>query len=337
MNRGQKARIYRPTPRNISYLANRLRAGELVAVPSETVYGLAGNAFDPAACRAIFRAKGRPRQDPLIVHIYSVEQLHEIAVANPAAMRLAAKFWPGPLTLVLPKTAAISKLITAGRESVAVRMPRHPVFRRLLREAGIPLAAPSANPFGYVSPTTAEHVADNLGGRIRHILDGGPSEIGLESTIVDLRDPMAPALLRPGAITSSRLQRVVGTSVMRSESRNYRKEKPASTKNRRGQIAPGLLARHYSPRTPVRLHREMPTVDNTNEGFIYMRKPSNDLCGPNVFWFDARGKLRGIAKHLFAVLRTVDRAGFSQMHVEQIRGGELADAINDRLRRAAAS
>src|SRR5271170_50336 len=172
------ARIYGGTRRNLGILAARLRRGGIVAVPTETVYGLAGDATRRSACLKIFSAKGRPSNDPLIVHIASLRDLGRVAHPNPAALRLAARFWPGPLTIVLPKTGAVPDEATAGLPSVAVRMPSHPLFRRLIRMAGVPLAAPSANPFGFVSPTTAEHVLKGLGSKVRYILDGGPSRIG---------------------------------------------------------------------------------------------------------------------------------------------------------------
>ena len=326
-----KARVYRGTPRNIAKLASRLRAGELVAVPTETVYGLAANALDTTACARIFRAKGRPADDPLIVHVHNLAELPAICVPNQAALRLAKAFWPGPLTLVLPKTRAIPDIVTAGRNSVAVRMPAHPLFRRLLRAAGLPLAAPSANPFGYVSPTSAEHVQDGLGGRIQHILDGGPARIGLESTIVDLRFPERPAILRPGFISVAQIERVLG----RKLSRPVR----LTAKSRSAQIAPGMLARHYSPRTPVKLHDRLrvpaPAADRAREAFLLMRKPRH-TAAPNVFWLDARGQLRGVARRLFGLLRKLDAMDFKLIHVERARGGPLAEAINDRLRRAAA-
>src|SRR5688572_850583 len=182
----REARIFTGTERNLVFLARQLQRGELVAVPTETVYGLAGNALDPRACRKIFRTKGRPAEDPLIVHIHSLTQLELICHPNPAALQLANAFWPGPLTLVLPKKASVPDLVTAGRGSVAVRMPSHRLFRRLLKLADLPLAVPSANPFGYLSPTRAEHVQAGLGSKIQYILDGGPTRIGVESTIVDL-------------------------------------------------------------------------------------------------------------------------------------------------------
>jgi L-threonylcarbamoyladenylate synthase len=324
------ARIYRGTPANLARLARALQAGELVAVPTETVYGLAANALDARASRKIFTAKGRPVHDPLIVHIHSLAQLAAVAVPNAAALTLARKFWPGPLTLVLPKQPVVPDIVSAGLPSVAVRMPSHPLFRRLLKLAGVPLAAPSANPFGYVSPTSAPHVAAGLGRKIRHILDGGPCTIGLESTIVDLRDPRSPRLLRPGAITRTALERALGVKVRDPR----RTAAPAQA-----QIAPGLLARHYSPRTPVTLHRKISRAaivrGTAREAWVFLAQPKG-LTGKNIFWFDARGRLPGVARRLFHVLRLLDDKKFARLHVELAPGDGLAAAINDRLSRAAA-
>ena len=324
------ARIYRGTPRNLARLARRLRAGELVAVPTETVYGLAADAFNARACRRIFTAKRRPASDPLIVHLASWRDLALVAVPNAAARRLADRFWPGPLTLVLPKTPAVPAVVSAGRPSVAVRMPAHPLFRRLLRLTGRPLAAPSANPFGYVSPTTAEHVRQGLGRRIDAILDGGPSRIGLESTIVDLRDPDHPRLLRPGAITRRELERALKVPVARPP----RHLAPSGG----AQLAPGLLARHYSPRTPVILHARLSARaavrGPATEAWLFLARPGS-LKGRNIFHRDRSGNLRAAARRLFATLRRIDELGFGRIHVELAPGEGLAEAINDRLRRAA--
>jgi L-threonylcarbamoyladenylate synthase len=322
-----RAKTYRGTARNLAYLARRLRAGELVAVPTETVYGLAANALDAKACRRIFVAKRRPATDPLIVHLQSASLLPQVCQPNEAAQKLADRFWPGPLTLILPKTSAIPAVVTAGRESVAVRVPAHPLFRRLLKLAGVPLAAPSANPFGYVSPTSAEHVRQGLGNRIQHILDGGQTQIGLESTIVDIRDERRPRLLRPGAITQSDLERTLGcrvTIVKRS----------ATPKISKAQEAPGMLARHYSPRTPLTLHRRIVKSASKNDAWVYFQRPINN-AGRNVFWLDPSGNLHGAARRLFSTLRKLDAAGFRRIHIELAPGHGLADAINDRLRRAA--
>jgi L-threonylcarbamoyladenylate synthase len=323
------ARLYRGTPRNLAFLARRLRAGELVAVPTETVYGLAANALDPRACEKIFRAKGRPANDPLIVHIHAFAQLDALAEANSAARHLAKKFWPGPLTLVLPKKPLVPAIVTAGLPSVAIRMPRHPLMRRLLRLCGQPLAAPSANPFGYVSPTTAGHVRAGLGRKIRFILDGGPTAIGLESTIVDVRDPRRPRLLRPGAISREQIEAALGQKL------------PAAGQRTRPSAplpAPGLLARHYSPCTPLVLHKKisagLAAKSHAAAAWLFFAQPRG-LAGPNIFCLDARGDTRRAARKLFGLLRILDGRGFKKIHAELAPGRGLAEAINDRLRRAA--
>jgi len=327
------ARIYRGTSANLALLARHLRAGRLVAVPTETVYGLAGDATSRAACERIFAAKGRPASDPLIVHIASLRDLARVAAPNGAALKLARAFWPGPLTLILPKTDAVPDAATAGLPSVAVRMPSHPLFRRLIRLAGVPLAAPSANPFGYVSPTTADHVRKHLGSRIRHILDGGPSSIGLESTIIDLRNPRRPVLLRPGAVTRGAVARVLGIPVSRAL-------KPST---HGAQVSPGQMARHYSPRTPVVLHDGLTarTVasGSPEDAWLFISKPRGKVVsrfpGRNVFWLDAKGDLRRASRRLFAALRELDEGGFRLIHAERPRGRGLAEALADRLSRAA--
>lgn len=327
------ARIHRGTPANLALLAAHLRAGRLVAVPTETVYGLAGDATSRAACERIFAAKGRPASDPLIVHIASLRELSRVAVPNTAALKLARAFWPGPLTIVLPKTDAVPDAATAGLPSVAVRMPSHPLFRRLIRLAGVPLAAPSANPFGYVSPTTAEHVRKNLGSRILHILDGGPASIGLESTIIDLRNPRRPVLLRPGAISRGELARVLGLPVSRG----------AGKSGKGAQVAPGQMARHYSPRTPVVLHARLTaravSSGSPEDAWLFISKPEGKVPsrfpGRNVFWLDAKGDLGRASRRLFAALRELDEGGFRRIHAEAPKGAGLAEALADRLRRAA--
>lgn len=329
MKGGPSAKIYRGTARNLAFLAKRLAAGEIVAVPTETVYGLAGNALDVSACEAIFRAKGRPKNDPLIVHIANWAMLDTIAESNDAARTLARAFWPGPLTMVLPKRSTVPAIVSAGLPSVAVRMPRHPLFRKLIRLSGLPLAAPSANPFGYVSPTSAEHVFANLGKRISHILDGGSAHIGVESTIVDLRDPASPQLLRPGAITKAQLEAALRRRVLVPRTK---------VRANRAEVAPGRLARHYSPKTHAELHsrfsRAKVLASPVDEAWIFSQKPSN-LRRRNVFWLDEQGSAATAARNLFAVLRRVDGAGFRRIHLERVKGSGLADAINDRLTRAA--
>jgi len=355
------AKIFRGTPRNLARLARALIEGEVVAVPTETVYGLAGDALNESAVEKIFRAKGRPANDPLIVHLHSLKQLDQLAETNPAVEKIARAFWPGPLTIVLPKKPTVPDLVTSGRPSVAIRMPRHPLFRKLLRACGRPLAAPSANPFGYISPTSAAHVADSLGKKIRYILDGGDCAIGLESTILDLRDPKHPAILRPGAIERRAIERVLRIKV-----------KPAhgeTVKSTKAAVAPGLLARHYSPRTPIKLYDQLPDhADIGRDGspgrpstlpalhiadaserrpyhrsvdaFLYFRRPAEFAKGrapKNIFWLSEKGELATSAKNLFAKLRALDQGKWTLIHAERAPGDNaLALAINDRLTRAAA-
>jgi L-threonylcarbamoyladenylate synthase len=325
------AQICRGTPENLRRFARILRRGGLVAVPTETVYGLAANALDAKACHNIFRAKRRPANDPLIVHVADLRMLAQVAEPNEAVAKLARAFWPGPLTLVLPRKPAIPDVVTAGLPSVAVRMPAHPLFRRLLRLCRLPLAAPSANPFGYVSPTTAAHVQDGLGSAIAHILDGGPCLHGLESTIVDIRDPGRPVLLRPGVITADQISRTLGVPV-RIRSQRRSPGLPA--------LAPGLLARHYSPRRPVRTHRRISAAmvarAGSDEAWICFRRPDWAGDAKNVFWLSARGDVEEAGRQLFALLRRLDRDSWTRLHAELAPEGGPGLAINDRLRRAAA-
>jgi L-threonylcarbamoyladenylate synthase len=330
------AQIHRGTLANLRRLARVLRRGGLVAVPTETVYGLAANALDAQACRRIFRAKRRPANDPLIVHVADLRMLEQVAEPNDAVARLARAFWPGPLTLILARKAVVPAVVTAGLPSVAVRMPAHPLLRRLLRICGLPLAAPSANPFGYVSPTTAAHVQEGLGRTIAHILDGGPCRHGLESTIVDIRDPLRPVLLRPGVITAAQLGRVLGVPV-----RTVTKRHAARSAGQQSALAPGLLARHYSPRRPLITHRRitaaMVTRTGTDEAWLCFRKPRWAGGAKNIFWLSAAGDLRQAGRRLFALVRRLDRGGWKRLHAELAPSAGPGTAINDRLRRAAAA
>lgn len=325
-----RARIYSGTEVNLGRLSSALARGELVAVPTETVYGLAANAMDPEACARIFKAKGRPTADPLIVHVHDWKQVETLATPNEAARKLAEAFWPGALTLVLPKKPCVHDIVTSGLPSVAIRMPAHRLFRRLLRVSGLPLAAPSANPFGYISPTCADHVLASLGKRIGHILDGGPCRIGVESTIIDLREPAKPRLLRPGLITREQIEAVLGVPVALGAGKKSQNK---------AQVAPGLLKRHYSPNTRLVLHDKISEESwkkgAKNEAWLLLAKPRGKNLS-RVHWFDAQGRLAKVAQHLFAKLRELDEAGYTCIHTELAPGGGVADAINDRLRRAAA-
>jgi L-threonylcarbamoyladenylate synthase len=321
-----QARVQSPTPANLRRLAAVLRAGELVAMPTETVYGLAANALDANACRAIFRAKRRPANDPLIVHVLDLAHAEQLAEFNPIARKLARRFWPGPLTLVLPKQGCIPGIVTSGGPTVALRAPAHPLARRLLTLSKIPLAAPSANLFGYISPTTAKHVQAGLGDRIPHILDGGASQVGVESTVLDVTNPTKPRILRPGTVTAAQLEKFLGVKVAG----------PKRKVSRGRQLAPGMLERHYSPRTPLIMTRPTESVP-ANTAVILLRQPPGK-SGRNVFWFSRSGAVAEIARNLYAVLRQADAGNFSRIMVEPLPAdaGGLAAAIRDRLKRAAA-
>jgi L-threonylcarbamoyladenylate synthase len=323
-----KAKIYKPTRRNLTHLANELKRGQLVAIPTETVYGLAADALNPAACAKIFKAKRRPANDPLIVHVLNVEEAEKIADLNPIARTLAKQFWPGALTLVLPKKNCVPKIVTSGGDTVAVRCPAHPVALSLLRIAKIPLAAPSANPFGYISPTEASHVIDGLGDRIEHVIDGGPCEIGVESTILDLSNPSAPKVLRPGLITAEQLQPFVDSKI-----KTPKKQRAQSNAR---QLAPGMLSRHYSPLTSLSFLSASTNRNQPDIGVIHVRKPTRVSVGDH--WLSKRGSLREIARNLYSVLRAADAVGYKRIYVERLpaNSGQLAVAINDRLRRATA-
>lgn len=317
---------YSPSDENIRFLGKKILEGDLVAVPTETVYGLAANAFDAEACARIFEVKNRPSFDPLIVHLAKESDLSAICVPNALASVLAEKFWPGPLTLVLPKTPRIPDIVTSGLPSVAVRVPAHPAFQSLLRECGVPLAAPSANPFGYVSPTRPEHVEENLGERISHILDGGPCPVGIESTIVDLRDPEHPGIVRPGSIPAEIIENEL----------DHRLEERTSPSE--SGVMPGQIDRHYSPRAPLRLFPFGGLPENRparGTARIHFSKPNKFLSQEeNVFWLSESGSPTEAAARLFDLLHRLDRLAFREIEMELAPPEGLGHAINDRLRRA---
>jgi len=299
-----------------------LREGEPVAIPTETVYGLAANAFDEAAVLKIFLAKERPAFDPLIVHIGRKEAVHAIArELPPGAEALMDSFWPGPLTLVLPKREVIPDIVTSGLDTVGVRMPAHPLTRELLHLLDFPLAAPSANPFGYVSPTTAQHVADQLGGKIPYIVDGGPCAVGVESTIIGWEHGRW-VLYRAGGIPLEAIEEVIGTVEPA-----VKQVLPA---------APGMLASHYAPRKPVYVgdvHLLLQAHAGRRVAVIGFRT-SYPAYRSEVL--SSKGDPAEAARHLFAVLRELDTSDADVILAEVFPDEGLGRAINDRLRRAAA-
>ncbi len=306
---------------DIAAAARLLQRGELVAFPTETVYGLGGDATDGRAVAAIFAAKGRPRFNPLISHLADADAAAEFAAFDERARAVAARFWPGPLTLVLPRRADchIALLAGAGLDTVALRVPAHRHAHALLTAVGRPIAAPSANRSGRVSPTTAAHVRAELGERIVAIVDGGPCRIGLESTVLDL-SARRPVLLRPGGLPSETLEATIGPI--------DRPEIPAADAPR----SPGMLASHYAPSLPLRL--EATTALPGEAVLAFCANPPSGFA--EIAWLSRSGDLAEAAANLFAALRALDRPEFSAIAVMPIPEHGLGAAINDRLRRAAA-
>jgi L-threonylcarbamoyladenylate synthase len=313
--------IVKASDEAIRAAAEHLRAGRLVAFPTETVYGLGADATNGKAVAAIFAAKGRPRFNPLIVHVADVGQAGEHAELTVLARRLTDAFWPGPLTLVLERRegSPLSDLVTGGLTTLAVRAPDHPVARALLQAVDRPLAAPSANRSGHISPTQAAHVLADLGDKVAMILDGGPTAHGLESTVVDARGEV-PVLLRPGAVTVGTIEAVLGQPLVRAK---IDAERPN---------APGQLASHYAPDARLRLDA---TDVRDGEALLAFGADVPPARGP-VINLSSAGDLTEAAANLFAALRALDASGAVAIAVMPIPDVGLGEAINDRLRRAAA-
>jgi L-threonylcarbamoyladenylate synthase len=312
-------RLMAPGPEGIAQAAAILRAGGLVALPTETVYGLGGLAADPRAVAAIYRAKGRPSFNPLIAHVADVAAARREGVFDVRAEKLAEAFWPGPLTLVLPLAhgAAVCDLARAGLDSVALRVPANALARAVIAAAGDPVAAPSANLSGHVSPSTPAHVLADLDGRIDAVLDGGACPVGVESTILALLDEK-PRLLRPGGVSRAEIEQVLGESLVEQEGGEV--------------VAPGMLPSHYAPRASLRLDAE-----NLEEGEAGLDFGGRFAAAPErALDLSPRGDLVEAAANLFAMLRALDAAGAKRIAVAPIPETDLGEAINDRLRRAAA-
>lgn len=302
-----------------------LRNGELVAFPTETVYGLGADALWEEAVEKIFRAKGRPPDNPLIVHVAERNQIGEVAAHLPGpAEALLDRFAPGPLTLILPKAAGVPSVVTAGLDTVGVRLPAHPVAQAFLRACGTPVAAPSANRSGRPSPTTWQAVAEDLDGRIACILKGGRTEAGVESTVLDCTSS-PPTVLRPGAISVEALREEVGT---------VRVAAGADDDEREGPRSPGTRHRHYAPRAQVRLVDDPAgAVPTSSAGYIGLDAPSS----PDAFRaVHVAADLEAYAHRLFAFFRACDRAGCDTIYAQTVPNEELGRALNDRLARAAA-
>jgi L-threonylcarbamoyladenylate synthase len=311
-------------PGTIAVAAGILLRGGLVAFPTETVYGLGANAFDARAVARIFEVKARPAFDPLIVHLADASALSCVAVSDePRVRALAERFWPGPLTLVLPRRPELPEIVSAGLDTVGVRVPAHPVAHALLVAAGVPVAAPSANPFGYVSPTTAAHVAERLGDDVDLVLDGGPCRVGVESTILSLAGE--PLILRPGGVPREELEAALGLRLAVA---------PASER----PLAPGQLLRHYATKAHLRILPGPAGAPPPGAGRVgllaFRRTPPEGYAAVELLAPD--GSLATAAANLFAALRRLDALDLDLLLVEPCPETGLGHAIMDRLRRAAA-
>lgn len=299
-----------------------LSSGEVVAIPTETVYGLAANAFDPDAVLRIFEVKQRPAFDPLIVHVHDREQVEQVVSAiPPEAEALMDRFWPGPLTLVLPKTPRVPDIVTSGLDTVGVRMPAHPMTLALMRSLDFPLAAPSANPFGYVSPTTARHVADQLGEKIPYVLDGGACAVGVESTIIGWEDGL-PVLYRPGGLSLEAIEEVIGA--VRPQVKHVL------------PVAPGMIESHYAPRRPLVVGDVRALLDRYGDKRIGVLSFREHFDATRCETLSPSGDVNEAARNLFAAMRSLDASDVDRILAEVFPNEGLGRAINDRLRRAAA-
>ena len=308
---------------SVSEAARLLKEGEVVAIPTETVYGLAGNAFEPKALAKIFAAKERPTFDPLIVHIADIAQLTDIAKDIPdSAYKLAEAYWPGPMTIILPKKDCIPDLCTSALPSVAVRFPSHPIAQAIIKESGLPLAAPSANLFKHVSPTTAEHVAAQLADRIAGIVDGGPCSVGVESSIISLAGEK-PTVLRPGAITPEMFAKVLGDVAI----------KESTSKPGQPMLAPGQCDTHYRPQVPL-YYGEVPAGYTLPEHTVRIAFGTQTGPIPATVNLSATGDMVEATSKLYAFMHDLDKSEYDLILVDPIPNTGVGMALNDRLKRA---
>jgi L-threonylcarbamoyladenylate synthase len=316
----------------IDWATQALTAGQLIGLPTETVYGLAGHALRPETVARIYEVKNRPTFNPLIVHAGSAGQAFRHASRVPSVAQLLAEaFWPGPLTLILPKTPSIPEIVTAGSSWVALRVPEHPVALEILQRLDFPVVAPSANPSGYISPTTALHVETQLGQAIAGVLDGGACSIGLESTIVWIQptDPLPEIrILRFGAVTPEAIRQVIPET----EAKLVLPGTASSNSTSTPVIAPGQLTSHYAPLTPLVLADTWPPPLETGTAYLGW----TTIPGPGIVLAPQTGTLTEAAQHLFSALRLLDDIGYLKIVAQQLPEEGIGRAINDRLRRAAA-
>jgi len=319
-----RVRISHPSPGTMRKATAIIKSGGIIAFPTETVYGLGADAFNPLAVARIFEAKSRPLFDPLIVHIADLSQINLLAAGiDKRAGRLAGRFWPGPLTLVLPRHERVPGIVTAGLDTVAVRMPDHLIALDLIKRSGTPIAAPSANRFGYISPTKAAHVLEQLGDRVDMIIDGGNCSVGVESTIIRLTDERN-VILRPGGIPVEEIEAIIGPVEVVPETAT-------------ASEAPGRLLSHYSPSVPVQLADSLREIDfsSTGAGFLLFRRPDFDVPLERTEILSVDGDLNEAAANLFSSLHRLDGMGLRIIIAEPVPERGLGIAIMDRLRRAA--
>lgn len=309
---------------NINNVARLISEGKIGGVPTETVYGLAANALNEDAVRKIFQAKSRPFIDPLIVHVCDMQMAESVAEFSDDARKLANAFWPGPITMILPRKACVPDIVTAGMDTVAVRMPSHKMMRELIKKANLPIAAPSANPFGYVSPTKAEHVIEQLGDKIDFVLDGGDCECGVESTIVMLTSS-PKKLLRPGPIKASDIEYVLGEEIDRNPK-----------KNEAHPQAPGMLKSHYSPKAKLTLFCDVAEIPADFSGeIVFLKRPENPQ--KNHYWLSESGDAKDVQKNLFSLIRSLDKISKNGIYCQKPNSTDDAWlAVIDRLGRASA-
>jgi len=309
-------------PEHLQLVAELLIQAEAVVLPTETVYGLAANALDPVAVQRIFTIKNRPLIDPLIVHVADIQRAQRLAYFSSTACFLAKAFWPGPLTIVLPKKERVPDLVTAGLPNVGLRCPEHPIFQSILKLTQLPLAAPSANPFGYVSPTRPEHVRATLGSKAPYILDGGPCEYGIESTIISLVQPENPILLRPGPISQEEIESILAQPITIAT-------QPSAP--HQPQAAPGLLSSHYSPHTPLILFETAPPA-NSQYARVFWQRP----CEPHAhdYWLSETQNVAEASQNCYHLLQILDQKGYSSIFWEQCPASSDWDGLRNRLIRA---
>ena len=327
------AKILKTTEENLNLCKKALENSQVIAVPTETVYGLAGNALNKDAINDIFKIKGRPLYNPLILHVKCAKSARKYGTFNELAKKMAEHFWPGPLTIVLPKKDIVPDLVTANLDSVAIRCPQNSTLLKLLKRLPFPLAAPSANPFGYVSPTTSEHVSSSLGDKLEIILEGNNCKFGIESTIIDLRTCIEPKILRHGPITKEMLEEFSGTKFEESVAAPVNKLR-----------APGMLKSHYSPKAPLeinsrdKLMKLVASKNSSRVAFIFQMRPKNSEYQklPNIYWLSETGEELEIAQNFYHLLRVADALDYQKIHIEEIDDNAgISTAIRDRLLRAA--